>query len=248
MPYNLLTKCAHLLVITGIIAAWGCGSGGGGGGSEEPIATVFQGSVVDKSGNPIPDVGVFIFETYENSITDENGEFTLESYKHLPSAGMFFKRDNFSNKVELGKIPDDAVAVVAGFMIDTATNQAEIIGVDFPTTFEPTPTPEETPPTTGTPGPGGTPTPRGTPTPKPGNFDANGNTTAFGIPNGMTGNIGRGSSVWGGQCSSCHGVEKKNRSYGQIKNSFNVVPTMKALPTTKQQMADVTAYLNRGRK
>jgi len=209
--------------------------------------------VVDRSGNPLADVEVYIFETYESSITDQDGTFSLESYKQLPAAGIFFKREGFTNTVQIGAIPDDTLAVVAGFMIDTESDQAELIGVEFQSISDgpvvpPTPNPGTTPQPGNTPAPGGTPTPNPTATPKPSNFDANGNTTAFGIPKGMTGNINKGSAVWGGQCASCHGVEKKNRSYGQIKNSFNVVPTMRDLPTTTQQMADVTAYLNRGRK
>ena len=38
------------------------------------------------------------------------------------------------------------------------------------------------------------------------------------------------------------------KKYGQIKASFRIIPNMIGMPTTNQQIADITAYLNRHKK
>ena len=90
--------------------------------------------------------------------------------------------------------------------------------------------------------------PTNTPTAAPtsasnGSFDANGNTTKFGIPAGLVGTKNRGASVWNNSCSGCHG-NKDNRSYSQIINSYSI-PSMLGLNLSNAQTADVVAYLNR---
>ncbi len=98
-----------------------------------------------------------------------------------------------------------------------------------------------------TPVPTSQPTPTPTASPAPGNFDSNGNTTKFGIPAGVTGNITRGGPVWSGSCSRCHGSQKTNRTYQQINGAFSF-PEMSSLHLSVQQVADLTAYLNRANK
>ena len=109
-------------------------------------------------------------------------------------------------------------------------------------------------PVTGNPTPKPTAKPTGNPTPKPttppaggGNFDANGNTTKFGIPAGMSGNINSGAPIWSGSCSGCHGSEKTNRTFGQIKSSLSI-PAMAGVRLSDPQVANLVAYLNRGNR
>ena len=128
-----------------------------------------------------------------------------------------------------------------------------------------TPTPTATP--SGSPGGGGgggsgggsnpTPTPTRTPTPTPTSnplscFDAaHQNTKAgcFSIPQGVTGNVSAGSSIWnngsGGvsSCKGCHASEYLNRSYTQLSAVLPASPMF--INASTQQKADLTAYLNR---
>jgi hypothetical protein len=115
----------------------------------------------------------------------------------------------------------------------------------------PTPRPSTNPTLTPTPRPttGGTTSPTAKPTPVPtttGNFDANGNTTKFGIPSGMSGNITAGSSVQASNCNGCH-TEKQGRSFGQLKASLSIGP-MSFIKLSDSQIANLTAYLNRFNK
>lgn len=100
-----------------------------------------------------------------------------------------------------------------------------------------------------------TPTPTRTPTPTPNPlscFDSNHQNTkagCFSIPNGTTGNVARGSTLWssgsGGvpSCRGCHGTEYLNRSYSQLAALLPASPMF--INASQQQIADLTAYLNR---
>ena len=106
-----------------------------------------------------------------------------------------------------------------------------------------TPTPESI--VTGR--PTATATARATQSPTPGNscFDANGNTSCFGIPNGTRGNKNSGSIIVTSDCNGCHN-ERQNRTYQQITNSFSGVKEMsRFVDLPLQDVADIVAYLNR---
>lgn len=209
----------------------------------------FSGVVVGTDGLPVSEAVVTVFETGESSSTDENGEFLVDSFRHPSSAGLFFELSAFTNIVTINSIPKDAALVRVTVSVDRNTLTATLIDVTFDSDGggQPVP-PSPVPGTTPTAPPNGTPgTPAPTPTSRPGSFDGSGNTTRFGIPNGLTGNISRGRSVWGGTCLSCHAREKTNKSYGDIKRALQTIPEMRAVRVSNQQVADVTAYLNRGR-
>jgi hypothetical protein len=221
--------------ILSLLIAPGCGSGGGGEGAP---ATRFEGMIVDTSGQGVADVEVYLFETNESTLSDEAGGFLLESYKHLSNASLYFRAGKFTNRIQLGDFPLGTLVVRPRMVLNRDTDSVEILEVSFSS--------DDTPPEP-TPVPGQPPSAEATPTPKP-LFDSNGNTTAFGIPNGLRGNVGDGRNVWSSVCASCHATEKKNRTYGQTKAALRTEPTMRALNLSNQQVADVTAYLNRSRK
>ena len=109
----------------------------------------------------------------------------------------------------------------------------------------PTPAPSATPGDSPTSVPTPTSTPIPTPTSTPSsNFDSNGNTTKFGIPPGLVGNISRGTSVWDTNCKRCHGSDKVNRSYSRIKSAL-LLPVMASVKVSDPEVADAVAYLNR---
>ncbi len=220
-----------------LLVSPGCGSGGP---SEAPT-TRFDGQVVDANGQGLGEVEVYLFDTNESSVTDESGQFSIESFKHSSSGSLFFKAGSFTNRVELGEFPADTLVVRARVEVQSSLGNARLLSVEFSSEL----TPVEPP--TPTPAPGETPAAKPTATPAA-LFDPNGNTSGFGIPGGLTGNINAGKGVWNGQCASCHAAEKKNRGFGQIKASLRVVPTMQSLRLSSKQIADVTAYLNRNRR
>lgn len=224
----------------------GCGSSGSGTaslGSSTPAMT-YEGRVVDGSGSPVADAAVTLYETAEGSVTGDNGRFLIESGRAADSATFFFELTGFSNLVEVAAIPPTSDLVSIEFTYDRSAGSVQVKQIAFATRPDNYSPPSDDPIEEDTPVPN---VPGVNPTPKPALFDADGNTTAFGIPAGLTGNISRGKSVWNGACRSCHGAEKTNRSYGTIKNSFKL-PVMASVHISKQQTADVTAYLNRGKK
>ncbi len=102
--------------------------------------------------------------------------------------------------------------------------------------------------------------PIATPTPTPtvqGCFDSSGNAKsgAFGISTSLTGNVTRGGSIWnsGGSspavasCKGCHAETSsmQNRTYGQYSALVNGSPMFLNPAPSSQQLADITAYLNR---
>ena len=109
-----------------------------------------------------------------------------------------------------------------------------------PPTGGATPTPESI--VTGR--PTATATPRTTSTPASGCFDSNGNTSCFGIPNGVRGNKNSGSVIVISDCNGCH--SERQRNYQQITSSFTNVATMtRFIDLPVQDVADIVAYLNR---
>lgn len=102
----------------------------------------------------------------------------------------------------------------------------------------PTPRPTSTPRATRTP----------TPTVAPENcFDGSGNTLegCFNIPQGMSGNITRGSTLWNTTCIACHVSEKSGSSYSRIRSALTSIPDMSGLMISDPSVADLAAYLNR---
>ena len=109
----------------------------------------------------------------------------------------------------------------------------------------PTPTPGPTGPTAT---PTATATPYVPPTPcAGGNFDSNGNTTAFGIPTPLIGNIASGLSAYNQTCGSggCHGATVRNpgMQFPALKTAVTN-PPMSLQGISDQTFANIVAYLN----
>ena len=113
-----------------------------------------------------------------------------------------------------------------------------------------TPATPATPAATATPTP--TPTVIATSTPGSSNFDALGNVTekgkvTFGIPSQLSGNVTTGKNVTRSFCSGCHS-EKVNRTYPELDAAIRKSPMLyDESNMTRQELADIVAYLNRFR-
>lgn len=94
--------------------------------------------------------------------------------------------------------------------------------------------------------PGSSPAPTPTPVSLPGCFAPGNNTRpgCFGIPSGLTGNIDRGQTAFRNQCTGCH-TSRPARTYTQLQSSFDRIPQMQPFRPGAQDLADITAYLNR---
>lgn len=120
------------------------------------------------------------------------------------------------------------------------------------TNIPPTPRPDCNLNATPTPSPGGSPTATPTPqsgscTPIPDPFDSGGNTIAFGIPGGISGNITAGQSEFGQTCSGCHASDRgTGYAYPQLSAAISSAPMF--LNLTQQKTADLVAYLNRANR
>ncbi len=80
-----------------------------------------------------------------------------------------------------------------------------------------------------------------------GTFDENANTTGFGIPSGYVGNAYTGEDLYASSCAACHPSPYGNvegEPYGEIKEALHEVSEMSFLDLSRQQIADITAYLN----
>lgn len=134
-------------------------------------------------------------------------------------------------------LPVETVADVTAFL-NSANCTAKTTPPD-----QSDPNPDSTP----TPDPSPDPSPDPTPSPppaEPGNCDENGNTSAFGIPDGLTGNITAGSNTFQSVCSSCHVVDKGvGYTYQQLVQAVTGSP-MFITNLSNQQFANLVAYLN----
>jgi len=74
-------------------------------------------------------------------------------------------------------------------------------------------------------------------------FDAQGNTSGFGIPSGLVGNITTGRRLYQQQCSSCHGELGVGWRFGRIKTRIAQAPMFLSIPD--RDLSNITAFLNR---
>ncbi len=254
-------RAAMLLLL--LVSITSCGPSGGGGSD----TMSFEGTLINLDGQPLVDVNVTLFETAESSVTDESGQFSLETSRSANTVGFFFGLQGYSNVVRLENVPSGADSAQILFIYDQANDLVGVADVQYGVSgpaADPVASPDDgsgdpipvatpdlfpTPNQTSAPQPSASATPKPTATPQQGKFDEDGNTSEFGIPGDLKGNISKGKSVYGAYCSSCHSDgSKKGRSYGTIKASLKNQPTMQNINLSGQQIAHITAYLNRHKK
>lgn len=201
----------------------------------------------------LPNILITITETGEADQTDAAGYFEIRSSTFASEIELHVTGNGIDQSVTIEGISDTAEDVDVILGVDPLTRQVTVVAAYQTPELDGTPTPLPTdgsgePSPTGTPPPNTTPSATRTPAPSPtrsGPFDSNGNTSSFGIPSGMKGNVRKGGAVWNRKCSSCHSSLKRGRSYGQIRASLKSVPQMRSLSLSAQETADVTAYLNK---
>lgn len=78
-----------------------------------------------------------------------------------------------------------------------------------------------------------------------GNFNESGDTTAFGIPRGLVGNIARGRRALAHECARCHTERGGGYDFPKLSAALRAPPMN--LRLEREVIADLVAYLNRGR-
>lgn len=220
-------------------------------------------------GSPVSDARITVAGGSGTGLTDNGGSFSIFTTERGPAVGLTVEAPSFSSSYVIENIPAGTVQLALNLVYDEGAQTVSAESIEFRdingspissgVTGTPAPAPTSTPPPASS-NPTSKPTSRPTaqPTSRPttqptqapaqtGNFDANGNTTKFGIPGGLVGNISSGGSVWSSKCTGCHGSEKTNRSYSQLKSAMGI-PEMRGLNLSNQQLANLTAYLNRSQK
>jgi hypothetical protein len=205
-----------------------------------------DGQVSNPQGVALSNIVVTEIAHGQQVASSSEGKFTLFTDSVLGSVQLGV-RDGGSrpeNQVQFSVPTDRGTATIALKL--SASADPEVSLTDFTEEEgQSTPEPDETPQVSPTVEPG-QPTPRPGPTkvPSSGPFSSNGDTTSFGIPAGLKGNIGRGAAENRSRCLKCHGERGGGYRYGQLKKSVEG-PLMR-LKLSQQTLADLTAYLNRG--
>lgn len=81
-------------------------------------------------------------------------------------------------------------------------------------------------------------------------FDANGDTKKFGIPSSLTGNTGRGQTIYSVSCVTCHRTVEKGTdfTFSQLSSALKgQTGTPMRFNFSEQTVADLVAWLNRAK-
>jgi hypothetical protein len=181
------------------------------------------------------DVGDIVVEV------DDSGSFF---FAVIPRNGSRLQFVDSANRMEIVLPPlEDGETVRLGLRYDTGTFSLTTESVEVDSGSEATPTPL---PSGGGPEIPVTQTP-GVERPTPisnSPFDAQGNTSAFGIPAGLSGNITTGRRLYQQQCSSCHGEFGSGWRFSRLKTRIAQAPMFLSIPD--RDLSNIIAFLNRG--
>lgn len=255
-----------LLVLVAICV--GCG-----GNMSGSSTTDITGQLVAADGTTLPGAKIAVIEPKGVSpdTTDPSGQFFFQLDGKVSTVTLSVPGTGTSNPtVTVADIPPATVSVTLKLSYSAALDRVTVVsasfldsnGVPIPSTppvgaaggapSPSTPVPAATATTAPPPASTTVPVPTATPHMVPptatqaaaqGSFDSQGNTTLFGIPAGLKGNISRGASLWSANCAGCHD-SKDNRTFGDVVNSYGI-SAMSGLNLSNAQTADLVAYLNR---
>lgn len=226
---NICSLAALVPLLLAILAGCGVESEGTDGGENQP-SIVIAGQIMDSNDLPLAGVTVISEDSGSESVTDAAGRFSIDVQYLGEGVTLLLLAPDFSITVLVPVGEVSPVATLITVSADRSSARAE------PGEEQPQPSPSATPGATSTPKPTGP-------------FDSEGNTTSFGIPDGVVGNITRGRRVWNGICSACHGSKLRYPGY-----SFSEARRAQRLSQhsanglSTQQLADLTALLNQDRR
>lgn len=103
-------KILFAIFLTLLISSCAGGSRGTGG-------ITFEGRITQLDGTPEPNFAVSILETGDTGLSDENGNFSIQTERRS-SYGLLFEREQFSAVSEVTEIPSNASRVRGSFVLD----------------------------------------------------------------------------------------------------------------------------------
>jgi hypothetical protein len=257
-----------LIVLCCVISFCGCGTGD----QPAQRNVLIEGEVLIKKNDgslEVPSIGAFIVEDESGEVrssVEEGGFFTLNTTPNLNGDSIAFEKyilltkENEKFKFSLPSLqPKDTLSLKLHHLEAQASMELVEQRIISDNALEPTPidnsitpiagNPSFNPLPTNVPEPtsnNGPATPLPSPTGLPGPtspFDSSGNTTSFGIPAGLRGNISTGKQLYAQKCSSCHGELGQGWSFNRIKTTIAAAPMFIKIPD--REVAHITAFLNR---
>lgn len=186
-------------------------------------SVVFSGTITRGNGSAASAVTVLYASTGDSVISDAGGHYSLGPVEQLNPAEFIIEDDTFSLKASLPMIfSSSSESVTIDF---TISEDRKNISTSYSQAPQSTPSPSA-------PSAGNSP------------FDQNGNTSSFGIPAGMKGNVNLGKRIYFGECAGCHPqILGKRASYSSMEKTLSKSP-MNALRVGRSDIAHLVAYLN----
>ncbi|MCB0311524.1 MAG: carboxypeptidase regulatory-like domain-containing protein [Bdellovibrionales bacterium] len=191
--------------------------------SDASRSVLVSGTVFDSSDNPLEGVFVRSLNDGQFSITDKTGGFSFLVVRVEENRTLDFliESPTFSVVVYGPNVSFEQLRI--HFKINPDLNSAEIYYPEMSTS----PTEEEV-------DSGEMPDAI---------FDAEGNTTAFGIPKGLVGNLHAGKRKYQQECASCHlDPQGGNLNFYELRNRISEAPMFKKIHDSN--LADIVAYLH----
>lgn len=118
----------------------------GGGSSGTGGFRTFQGFLVSEAGDPLSGVEVMLEGTADSDITDENGEFLIETETYTEEVVLQFEGEDFSAELAIEEIPQEADTVDMELLFDEGAETVEADEVEFfedGTAVEDSPAPQD---------------------------------------------------------------------------------------------------------
>lgn len=167
---RIFTFSYLLILLMQIIAFPGCGGGTTGTGGTG--STEFSGKILDDSGAPVGNAMVTIEETGDSAVTDDQGNFTVETSIESSSVTVRVQSEATDVKTTVDDIPDEPQSIAVTFEINRRKNTLSVKRRDViqRPTRTPRPTPESKPTTPGSSESTPAPTAVASPTLKPKNY------------------------------------------------------------------------------
>jgi len=154
-----------LVLLVAFLFLSGCGggtTGTGGTGSDE-----FAGRIVSISGKPIVSANVVIEETGDSTVSDNNGDFRIETSTVTPKqATLLVETASAHGSVVVDQLPDGPAIIEVSLQLDEKQNSLAVTSKKIRPKKKPTPKPTAVPSALPTP-PSVTPTPDSTSEPTP---------------------------------------------------------------------------------
>lgn len=199
---------------------------------------VYNGQILSSEGSPQSGIRITCLQTGDSALSDQDGIFELLTSALSGQVDFLLERSDLNLIVSTESFPEDDGQISIRIELNASLSQGQLT-ISVESVDDGTQNPDN-------PTDPAQPDDESDPNQSAGPFDVNGNTTSFGIPSGLRGNIDRGKRVWDRNCSGCHGsrVREPGDSYADVRRKQGL-PQHVDNSLSRQDMADLTAMLNK---